>query len=175
MIIKTIYIHTTTDNNMISANNARIGLGLHTYDETLNNGTFRAKQIYLGYLCAHGEFDEIARFIRETDHELVPQLLNEPYPIYDCGTVLHILLSWNVGEEACRIFELLVEHGAEYHYANGYLPWEQVPNHEYVSPLTGEIMGHVDENNETNLFLETSNKLRVDLDLRQFENPNNNM
>lgn len=159
---------------MISANNARLGLGLHTYEDILKNitnDTFWAKQHYLGYLCAHGEFDEIARFIRETDHELVPRLLNEPYPIYDCGTVLHILLSWNVGEEACRIFELLVEHGAEYHYANGYLPWEQEVNHDYVSPLTGEIMGRVDENNEANLFLETTNTLRTNLHLQQFEIP----
>jgi hypothetical protein len=159
---------------MISSNNARLGLGLHTQEDILNNitnETFRAKQLYLGYLCAHGEFSEITRFIRETDHELVPRLLNEPYPIYDCGTVLHILLSWNVGDEACRIFELLVEHGAEYHYSNGCLPWEQFPNHEYISPLTGEIMGRMNENNEANLFLETSNRLRTNLDLQQFENP----
>ncbi len=159
---------------MISANNARLGLGLHTYEDILNNitnNTLGAKQLYLGYLCAHGEFNEIARFIRETDHELVPQILNEPYPIYSCGTLLHILLSWNVGDEACRIFELLVEHGAEYHYANGYLPWEQDPNHEYISPLTGEVVGHTDEMNETNFFLDTSYRLRTDLQLNQFEIP----
>jgi hypothetical protein len=89
--------------------------------------------------------------------------------------VLHILLSWNVGDEACRIFELLVEHGDEYHYAHGYLPWEQEVNHDYVSPLTGEIMGRVDENNEANLFLETTNTLRTNLDLQQFEIPHDDM
>jgi hypothetical protein len=159
---------------MNSANAARLELGLYTYEDILNNitnETLRAKQLYLGYLCVHAEFDEIARFIRETDHELFQQILNEPYPIYDCGTVLHILLSWNVGEEACRIFELLVEHGAEYHYSRGRLPWEQYPIHSYVSPLTGEIMGYTDEETDVSHFLNTSYKLRQDLDLTQFEIP----
>jgi hypothetical protein len=162
---------------MISANYARQGLGLHTYEEVLNNisnDTFLAKQHYLGYLCAHGEFDEIARFIRETDHELVPRLLNDPFPNFNGGTVLNVLLSWNVGDEACRIFELLVEHGAEYHYVEGSLPWEQNPDHYYVSPLTGEIMGRTDEMNDTNHFLYTSNKLRNDLDLYEIENIRDN-
>jgi hypothetical protein len=159
---------------MNSANDARLVLGLYTYEDILNNitnETLRSKQLYLGYLCAHGEFNEIARFIRENNHELVQQILNEPYPIYDCGTVLHILLSWNVGEEACRIFELLVEHGAEYHYSHGRLPWEQYPNHSYVSPLTGEIIGYTDETTDVNPFLNTGYKLRKDLDLHQFEIP----
>jgi hypothetical protein len=159
---------------MLSANNARLELGLYSYEDILNNitnETIRAKQLYLGYLCAHGEFHEISRFIRDTDLELVPQILNEPYPIYSCGTILHILLSWNVGEEACRIFELLAEHGAEYHYSHGRLPWEQYPNHSYISPLTGEVLGYTDELNDVNHFLNTGYKLRADLDLQQFEIP----
>ena len=163
---------------MNSAYNARLALGLYTYEDILNNitnETFRAKQLYLGYLCAHGEFDEISRFIRETDYEVVPRLLNEPYPVYDCGTILHILLALNVGDEACRIFELLVEHGAEYHYSYGVLPWEQYPNHNYVSPLTGEVLGHTNEANEANALLATYHKLRVDLDLYQFEIPRDDM
>lgn len=160
----------------ISVYTAHQRLGIYTHEDILNNitnDTFKAKQIYLGYLCAHGEFNEISRFIRETDHELVPRLLNEPYPIYNCGTILHILLSWNVGDEACRIFELLAEHGVEYHYANGYLPWEQDSNHEYISPLTGEVVGHTDEMNEANLFLDTSYRLRNALELNQLEIPGN--
>jgi hypothetical protein len=159
---------------MQSANNARRDLGICTYADILNNipnDVLNAKKLYLGYLCVHGEFDEISGFIRNTERELMLQILNDPYPIYNCGTILHILLDWNVGVEACRIFELLVEHGAEYYQFNGQLPWQRIPNHNYISPLTGEVLGYSNGEDEENQFLYTTYKLRNDLNLHIFEIP----
>jgi hypothetical protein len=81
---------------------------------------------YLGYLCCQGDYASIVVFLQTLEDEEKRIILNEkPYDFYE-GTVLHVLLYWNYGNNAINIFDLLVEHGAEFtrdYY--GELPWEQ--------------------------------------------------
>jgi hypothetical protein len=84
------------------------------------------KLFYLGYLCCQGDYASIAVFLQTLDDDEKRIILNEtPYDFYE-GTVLHVLLYWNSGNSAINIFDMLVEHGAEFvrdYYGN--LPWEQ--------------------------------------------------
>jgi hypothetical protein len=85
-----------------------------------------AQLIYLAHVCGRGDYNAIVAFLKTLDDSEKIALLNEkPYEFY-YGTVLHAVLFWNIGLRAVNIFELLVEHGAEFHrdYYNQ-LPWEQ--------------------------------------------------
>jgi hypothetical protein len=85
------------------------------------------KTIYLALQCARGDVEKVKSFIRETDrHELVEILNNRPTELF-CGNVLHVVLFWNSDYTAVDLFDLLVQHGAEY-TRNYYeeCPWEQV-------------------------------------------------
>jgi hypothetical protein len=85
------------------------------------------KTVYLAHLCARGDVEKVKSFIRETDrHELNEILNNDPVNLF-CGSVLHTVLFWNSDHVAIELFDLLVQHGAEY-TRNYYeeCPWEQV-------------------------------------------------
>ena len=89
--------------------------------------TLDQKTIYLGLLCARGDVEKVKSFIRETEStELVEILNNRPKELF-CGNVLHVVLFWNSDHVAIDLFDLLVQHGAEY-CRNYYeeCPWEQV-------------------------------------------------
>jgi hypothetical protein len=82
--------------------------------------------VYLAHICSRGDYNAIVAFLKTLDDGEKVALLNEkPHEFYE-GTVLHAVLFWNTGLRAVRIFELLVEHGAEFcrDYYNQ-LPWEQ--------------------------------------------------
>jgi hypothetical protein len=106
------------------------GYSIHDIEYTLvQQGRYSDKDVklfYLGYLCCQGDYASIVVFLQTLDDDEKRILLNEkPYDFYE-GTVLHVLLYWNSGNSAINIFDLLVEHGAEFvqdYY--GHLPWEQ--------------------------------------------------
>jgi hypothetical protein len=157
---------------MESLYNARIALGNYRFEDVFNNisnNHYHAKLVYLNYLCCMGLYEEITQFIRETDPLVLRQMLNERFNLLNEGTILHVVLNWNFGESACTIFELLTEHGAEYHRDNnGNYPWQQPINHSYLSPFTGVSVGEVDMATDANLFSETKYILQNNLQLDEF-------
>ena len=105
----------------------------------LDRQSYIRKLFYLGYQCCRGDYDRIFDFIQNTnDLDELSQLLNDNtlYEFY-YGTVLHLVLYWNTGEQAQNLYNLLVKHGAKpcenYYEA---LPWTQ-EGCEWVPPLGG--------------------------------------
>jgi hypothetical protein len=98
------------------------------------------KTVYLAHLCARGDIEKVKSFIRETDsQELVEILNNDPVNLF-CGSVLHTVLFWNSDYVAIDLFDLLVQHGAQY-FRNYYeeCPWEQVGK-IWFTVLSGDVL-----------------------------------
>ena len=100
-----------------------------------------AKLIYLGNLCARGDYKGLADFFRTHNEAENKYLLNTKCYEFYYGTLLHIVLFWNTGNAAIDLFNLLVEHGAEFkrdYY--GCLPWTQ-HGELWIEPFGNTILG----------------------------------
>lgn len=50
-------------------------------------------------------------------------------------TCLHILLTWNTGDKAISLFQLLVENGGKYIRDNkGFFPWHKISS-TWITPI----------------------------------------
>jgi len=69
------------------------------------------------------------------------EVLNTQREEFSNGTILHIALYWHYGYKAIELFEILVQHGAEYK-RNKYdeFPWEQQGKKLFV-PITKKFAG----------------------------------
>lgn len=132
-------------------------------DEPVDDLTARA--LYLGYLCAGGNIERIKAFIRETEPEDLREILNCAPDLQWNGTSLHMLLSWNTGAEAHEIFDLLVQHGAEYvRDGYGFYPWQKLGS-VWITPIEYVEIG---ERNEEE-FQQTIETLRFMYHLDEYE------
>ena len=99
--------------------------------------------LYLGNLCARGDFKKVEMFIQE--HESYPQHLHAilncaPYDQWH-GNCLHMVMYWNTGDNAMSLFTLLASHGAEY-IRNYYEVFPcQIHAPMYVAPINGVDLG----------------------------------
>ena len=123
------------------------------------------KALYLGNLCARGDINQIKTFIRETDPEELREILNCAPDQQWNSTCLHMLMNWNTGNKALEMFELLVEHGAEYK-RDGYgsFPWQHLGS-LWITPV--EYV-QLSERNEDE-FEETRSTLREMYNLDDYE------
>jgi len=87
---------------------------------------------FLAYLCSRvsesGTLDDVKDFIKKVNKtgKEMQLLLNKTHDEFNGGTLLHVVFYWNYGELGFELFELLVEHGAEYKLdAYGQYPWQQ--------------------------------------------------
>jgi hypothetical protein len=90
--------------------------------------SYKRKLSYLAQHCCRGDYDRIFDFIQNVnDHEELVKLLNDNdnTDLY-CGTVLHLVLYWNIGDEAIKLYNLLVKYGAEpSRDCYNQFPWDQ--------------------------------------------------
>jgi hypothetical protein len=99
--------------------------------------------LYLGNLCARGDFKKVEMFIQE--HESYPQHLHAilncaPYDQWH-GNCLHMVMFWNTGDNAMSLFTLLASHGAEY-IRNYYEVFPcQIHAPVYIAPINGVDLG----------------------------------
>jgi hypothetical protein len=118
---------------MLSAADARNQLKAYTMEEisiALNrngesSGILADKTMYLACLCSKGDIESVKTFIRDTNLEELKLILNTKlYEMWE-GTVLHMALYWNTGNQAFDMYTLLVNNGADpvQNYYNCY-PWE---------------------------------------------------
>jgi hypothetical protein len=123
------------------------------------------KAYYLGYLCAKGDYEKVKSFIEEIDREELETILNIPCRWNQ--TCLHKVLYWNNGENAIRLVELLVEHGAEFFKDwYGQFPWQvdEVGHHDgfsWVSEIFGTYIPHQELIRDPAEFRETLEIIRT--------------
>ena len=98
---------------------------IHLYGNHYKDDDLTISVLYLGYLLARGDIEEIQNFIEEYKDNLIV-IINTQQPEFYGGTVLHMSQYWNSGQLGIDLFELLYNHGAipiqdEYNQ----FPWEQ--------------------------------------------------
>ena len=112
---------------------ARESLSTYTFgeiQEILNNrnqehNSTIAWAVYLGFLCAKGQINDIETFLQNMDEDL-DFILNARSNIMYGGTVLHMALYWNSGNRGVELFQLLLNNGAIICQDNdGNYPWQQ--------------------------------------------------
>jgi len=159
--------------NMLTASQARSFLLDFTIDHirllTQQAGEpdddFSIKTIYVGNLCARGDINQIKTFIRKTDPEELREILNCAPEQQWNGTCLNMLLNWNTGVKALEIFELLIEHGAEYSRDGyGFYPWQKLGS-LWITPIEHVQLGDRDQDE----FEETIVTLHQMYDLEEYE------
>ena len=124
-----------------------------------------AKTVYLGNLCARGDIFKIKTFIRETEPQELREVLNCAPEQQWYGTCLHMVMYWNTGVRALEMFELLVEHGAEYKRdAYGSFPWGQLGS-IWITPVESIELGDRNEDE----FEETRSTIRELYNLDDYE------
>lgn len=104
-----------------------------------------AKALCLGNLCARGDMEQLKAFIRETGSQELREILNCAPDQQWNSTCLHMVMNWNTGAKALEMFELLVEHGAEYK-RDGYgcFPWQKLA-YVWITPVEFIPLGDRDE------------------------------
>ena len=124
-----------------------------------------ANALYLGNLCARGDMNQIKSFIRGTEIEEMREILNCAPEQQWYGTCLHMVMYWNTGAKALEMFELLVEHGAEYKRDSyGSFPWGQLGS-IWITPVDNISLGPRNEDE----FEETRATLREMYNLDDYE------
>ena len=123
------------------------------------------KTVYFGNLCARGDIKQIKTFIRETEPQELREVLNCAPEKQWYGTCLHMVMYWNTGVKALELFELLVEHGAEYK-RDGYssFPWGQLGS-IWITPVETIQLGDRNEDE----FEETRSTIRELYNLDDYE------
>ena len=124
-----------------------------------------ANALCLGNLCARGDIEQLKAFIRETEPQELREILNCAPDQQWNSTCLHMVMNWNTGTEALEMFELLVEHGAEYK-RDGYdcFPWQKLAS-LWITPVEFIPLGDRDEGE----FEETRANLVEMYDLYHYE------
>ena len=154
---------------MLTSAEARSRLPYFTLDQvhamTPDIDDFTARTLYLGHLCAGGNIERIQAFVRETEPQDLREILNCAPDQQWNGTCLHMLLGWNTGATALEMFELLVEHGAEYvRDGYGFYPWQKL-GYVWITPIDYIEIGERDQDE----FEETIENLRFMYHLDDYE------
>ncbi len=93
-----------------------------------------SKTLHLGKLCADTDYENIVKFITQTESSDLELILKTRLDSFNGGTVLHVLFNWDYNDKiskipvVCELFELLATNCKVFYVnSSGYLPWELNP------------------------------------------------